>query len=222
LSPFKTDDSAEAERLIELGLAHLRLKDFYEARSAFAAATDYSRHSAMAWSYLGESFLAVWEYHEALKAVDAGLERAVSRNEYGELYCVRGQIYTKMQKHDLAVVAFDQGLSFTPKDPKLLREKGNLKLRMGQLAEAQRCADQAIRADQLDSLAWCLMGDVQYRMNNPRRAADSYREAIKYAPRDPAAWYRYGLCLRQLNQAAEAQKAFEKVQQIDPMYRDDA
>jgi tetratricopeptide (TPR) repeat protein len=220
VSPFKTDDSAEAERLIELGLTHLRLGDVHEARTAFAEATEYSRHSAMAWSYLGEALLAVWEYHEALKAVEAGLVRAVSRNEYGELYCVRGQIYTKMQKHDLAIAAFDQGLSFTPKDPKLLREKGGLLLRMGQLAEAQRCADQAIRADQFDTLAWRLMGDVQRCMHNPRRAADSYREAIKYAPRDATAWYRYGLCLRQLNQAAEAQKAFEKVQQIEPSYRD--
>jgi eukaryotic-like serine/threonine-protein kinase len=213
---FPADNAAECERLIEQGRAHMQLNEVNEARHCFAEATERDRSSAEAWMQLALAHLRLWAYHEALVAVDEGLRRAVSRNEFGMLFCVRGEIYTKMEFADEALAAYSEGLSYTPNAPKLWREQGVLLLLLGRLRDAHRSAEQAISYDKLDSISWQLLGDIYVRQQNLRKAADSYSESLRLDPRDAEIWVRYGTCQSQTAHRREAREAFQMALKINP------
>jgi eukaryotic-like serine/threonine-protein kinase len=216
LETFPDDDAAASERLIEQGLAQMKLEEYTEARHSFGEATERDRSRADSWAHLALAHLKLWEYHEALIAVDEGLRRAVSRNEFGQLFCARGEIFAKMQKPDLSLEAYDQGLSYTPNAPRLWRERAALFIQTGRLRDAQQCAERAIEFDKLDPVAWHQLGDIQLQQGHAKKAHDAYAEALKLNPRDPDTWTRYGLCQIQLTQPRAASASFEMALKIDP------
>jgi tetratricopeptide (TPR) repeat protein len=216
LASFPDDDIAASERLVEQGLAHLKLEEYSEAKRCFAEATDRDRSRADVWAHLAVARLRLWEYHEALGDVEEGLRRAVSRNEFGQLFCARGEIYAKMQLADEALEAYDQGLSYTPNAPRLWREKGALLLQIDRLRDAQQCAERAIEFDKHDPAAWHQLGDIQLRQDHPKKAYAAYAEALKLNPRDPLTWARYGFCQLQVASQREALASFEMALKIDP------
>jgi eukaryotic-like serine/threonine-protein kinase len=216
LVTFPADDFAESERLIEQGLAHLQLEEYAEARSSFTEASDRDRSRADAWAHLALAHLKLWEYHEGLAAVNEGLRRAVSRNEFGQLFCVRGEIYTKMQMTEPAIEAYNQALSYTPNSPRLWRERAALLFQIGKVREALQCTERAISFDKLDPTAWHQLGDIQRSEHNIKKASEAYGEALKLNPRDPSTWARYGLCQLQLGQTKAAASSFDMALKIDP------
>lgn len=210
------DDSAECERWIERGQAHMKLEEYSDARRCFISATECDRSRSEAWNQLARARLMLWEYHEALQDVEEGLKRAVSRTEFGQLYCVRGDIYAKMGLSEQAFSAYDQGLSYTPNAPRLWREKGCLLLKLGRLREAQHCAEKTTTVDKLDSTAWHLLGDTHLQQGRIKRAHEAYGEALRLNPRDPMTWARYGFCQLKLARIRDAQGSFEMALKLEP------
>ncbi len=217
---FPDDDYAESERLIEQGLAHMKLEEYNEARSSFAEATERDRSRADAWGHLALAHLKLWEYHEGLHAVEEGLRRAVSRNEYGQLLCARGEIFAKMQLEEQSLAAYDQALSYTPNAPRLWRERAGLLLQLGRIREAQQYTERALTFDKLDPVAWHQLGDIQRSLGSTKKAHDAYAETLKLNPRDALAWARYGLCQAQLGQVRAAEASLQMALKIDPDQRE--
>ncbi|MDZ4719273.1 MAG: protein kinase [Roseiflexaceae bacterium] len=216
LATFPDDDVAESERLIEQGMAHTKLGEYSDAKRCFQEATDRDRGRADTWCHLALVYLHMWEYREGLVAVEEGLRRAVSRNEFGQLFCARGEIYAKMQMGNEALAAYDQGLSYTPNAPRLWREKGALLMQLHQFRDAQHCAERALEFDKLDSRAWHQLGDIQLRQGREKKAQDAYSEALKLNPRDPLTWARYGYCQLHSGSTRDALASFEMALKIDP------
>lgn len=216
IATWPDDDIAESERLVERGQTYMRLGEFSDAKSCFQRATTYDRANAYSWTNLAQAQLHGWEYREALMSVDEGLRRAVSRNEFGQLFGVRGQVYTTMRLADQALEAFDEGLSYTPNSPMLWRERGKLQLALGELRNAQQCAERAIEYDRLDPQGWLLLGDVQFEQGRSKKAFQAFEEAKKLAPRDPNVWIRYGFSKLRDGKAREALTLFEMAIKLDP------
>src|SRR5205085_11659317 len=135
------DGSAERDRWTERGLMHMDLHEYSEALTCFlqAVALDDSRPDC--WLNLARARLRLWQFNEALQATQEGLRRATSRNDFGQLYRIRGETFTAMALPDEARAAYDEGLSYTPNAPHLWREKGAPLQRMGLLREAQQCLE---------------------------------------------------------------------------------
>jgi tetratricopeptide (TPR) repeat protein len=209
-------DHAERDRLSEQGLAHLDVGEYSEALGCFRRATALDPSSAEGWLNVARARLKLWQYQEGLQATDEGLRRAVRRDEFGQLYCVRGEIYTAMLLLPKAMESFDQGLSYTPNAPRLWREKGLLIQRMGLPREAQPCFEKALEYDKLDSLAWRLLGDALREQERHKKAYDAYAEALKLDPRAALAWSRYGACQLALARPKDAIRSYDAALKLDP------
>jgi len=209
-------DNAERDRQTELGLAHLDAGEYSEALGCFRQAVALDTGCSESWLNVARAQLKLWQYQEGLHAADEGLRRAIRREEFGQLYGIRGQIYTAMLLLPKAMEAFDQGLSYTPKAPRLWCEKGLLIQRMGLPREAQPCFEKALEYDKLDSLSWRLLGDVLREQERYKKAYDAYAEALKLDPRAAVAWARYGACQLALARPKDAIRSLEAALKLDP------
>ena len=216
------DDAAESERATERGLAHMQLAEYKEALRAFNQAAGLDRQRADSWLHIARANLSLWQYHEALNAVEEGLRRAVSRNEFGQLYGERGNIYTAMELPDRAMAAYDQGLSYTPNAPALWSDRGSLLRRLGRPQEAQKCFERAIRFDPLDLTARQLLADLHYAEERYRQAQSIYEEIVRLNPRAADAWSRIGICHLHQRRTQDAGDAFTMALRIDPEHAEAA
>ena len=198
----------------------MKLGEHSDAVRCFKEAAELDRGRADCWLNLAQARLGLWQYHEALMAVDEGLRRAVSRNEFGQLYAVRGEIFTTMGKPERALPALDLGLSYTPNAPRLWIDKAVLLQRGGALREAQECIEQALGFDRLSPDAHRLFGDILRDQGRHRKASAAYQEALKLDPRNPDTWARYGAVLLRSDRAKEAVTAFDMALRLDPDHAD--
>jgi tetratricopeptide (TPR) repeat protein len=213
---WPAQDHAERDRQTELGLAHLDAGEHSEALTCFRQAVALDTSRAESWLNVARARLKLWQYQEGLQAAEEGLRRAIRREEFGQLYGLRGQIYTAMLLLPKAMESFDQGLSYTPKAPRLWREKGLLIQRMGLPREAQPCFEKALEYDKHDSLCWRLLGDVLREQERHKKAYDAYAEALKLDPRAAVAWARYGACQLALARPKDAIRSLEAALKLDP------
>jgi serine/threonine protein kinase/regulator of sirC expression with transglutaminase-like and TPR domain len=209
-------DHAERDRMTERGLAHLDAGEYSEAHACFRNAATLDPSRAESWFNVARARLKLWQYQEGLQAADEGLRRAIRRDEFGQLYCIRGEIYTAMMMLPKAMESFDQGLSYTPNAPRLWREKGLLIQRMGLPREAQPCFEKALEYDKLDSLSWRLLADVLREQGRHKKAYDAYAEALKLDPRSALTWSRYGACQFALGRPRDAIRSYEAALKLDP------
>ncbi len=211
-----TGTSAERDRLNERGLMHMDLGEHSKALSCFREALDQDASTSAVWLNLARARLKLWQYNEALQAIEEGLQRAESRNEFGQLYQVRGETLVAMLRPNEALTAFDQGLSYTPNAPALWRERGALYLKNGRLREAEQCLTKALEYDQLDPEAWRLLGDIHIAQNQPKHAHRALGEALKLDPRSSIGWARYGVSQLKLDRVKEAIRSFDAALKLDP------
>jgi tetratricopeptide (TPR) repeat protein len=212
---WPADGEAERDRLTERGLAHMDMGEYSEALSCFRQAVTLDDDHAAGWLNLARARLKLWQYNETLQAVDAGLQRAADRNDFGQLLIVRGETYVAMMMPDKAMQAYDQGLSYTPNAPRLWREKAVLLQRQGLLRESQECLEKTLRFDKFDSLAWRLLGDIQRDQDRPKKAHRAYAEALKLDPRSALTWSRYGACQLKLGRPRDALRSYEMALRLD-------
>jgi tetratricopeptide (TPR) repeat protein len=212
---WPADGDTERDRWTERGLAHMDVGEYSEALTCFRQAAALDDSHAECWLNLARARLKLWQYNEALRAIEEGLKRAADRNDFGQLHGVRGETYIAMMMADKAMIAYDQGLSYTPNAPRLWREKGALLHRQGALREAQQCYDKAIAFDAFDSLAWRLLGDVQRDQERPKKAHRAYAEALKLDPRSAITWARYGASQLKLGRPQDALRSYEMALRLD-------
>ncbi|MBK9709782.1 MAG: protein kinase [Kouleothrix sp.] len=213
---WPAEDGAERARWTERGQAHMDMGEYSEALTCFRNALALDSGRAESWLNVARARLKLWQYNEALQSADEGLRRALRRDEFGQLYGVRGEIYVGMMMLAKAMESYDQGLSYTPNAPRLWREKGQLIQRMGLSREAQQCYEQAIEYDKLDSQAWQLLGDALRSQERYRKALEAYGEALQLDPRSSVTWARYGVCQTGLGRPKDAIASFEAALKLNP------
>lgn len=206
---------ADRDRWTERGMMHMDLGEYSEALISFRQAVELDQSRPEGWLNMARARLKLWQYNETLHAIDEGLARAASRNDFGQLYLLRGETLTAMLRSREAAETFDKGLSYTPNAPALWREKGALFLRMNQPREALSHIKKALHFDALDSHAWQLSGDAHMALQNIKQAHRDYGEALKLNPRSAEGWARYGNCQLQLGRAKEALRSFEAALKLD-------
>jgi tetratricopeptide (TPR) repeat protein len=121
-----------------------------------------------------------WEDAEGLFA-DALRKNPADERAHQHLASVlwrRGEHRTAIQ-HQRESVRLSGG------DPALLVELGEMCLKQGDLAEASRCAEDAIEANNQLSTAWALRGDIHRWRAEPNEAVESYHRALNYQPHYP-------------------------------------
>jgi serine/threonine protein kinase len=215
-SPWPEGHENERERLTEQGQTHLDMGEYNEALGFFRRALALDESRTESWYNLARARLKLWQYNEAITAIEEGLKRASDRHQFGHLLTLQGQTYTAMLMPERAMASFDQGLSYTPNAPLLWREKAVLLQRLQRLREAQISVEKAISFDKLDSQAWHILGDLQLQQGRSKKARRAYAESLRLNPRSAITWARYGQSDLQLNRPKEALRSFEMALRLHP------
>lgn len=212
---WASDLGASRDRLNERGLMHMDLGEWSDALACFRRSTELDPEQPRAWLNLARARLRMWQYNEALNAVEEGLQRASDRNDFGDLYQTKGETLSAMLRPREAFAAYDKGLSYTPNDPGLWRERGALLYKNGLHREAAEAVDTALRYDKLDSQAWRLLGDIHLAQSQNKQAHKALGESLRLDPRSAIGWTRYGMAQLKLDRYADAAKSFEFALKLD-------
>jgi tetratricopeptide (TPR) repeat protein len=125
-------------------------------------------------------------YTEMAKAIDAADKLSDSKDDKESIAFMRGAMYEKMKKYDLAETEFRKVLAVNPNNGAALNYLGYMLAdRNIRLQEAQQMISKALETDPnngayLDSLGW-----VYYRMDRLADAENSLRRAMERYSKDP-------------------------------------
>jgi tetratricopeptide (TPR) repeat protein len=140
-----------------------------------------------------------WKRAESLlaRAVDLSKIDVDARRHYAEALWHRG---AKAE----ALVQLEESRRLAPEDPSLAVRAGELHLAMGQINNASRMSDEALRLDPKCAAAWALRGRVASALGQPRPALAQYQRALGYAPEDHELPLLVAETYRQLNMPERA------------------
>ncbi|MEJ7607210.1 MAG: tetratricopeptide repeat protein [Bryobacteraceae bacterium] len=166
-------------------------------------------------------------YTEMANAIDAADKLSTSNEEKESISFMRGAMYEKLNKHDLAEAEFRKVLSLNPKNVSALNYLGYMLADRGvRLPEALDLIKQAVAQEPtngayLDSLGW-----VYFRLGDLEKAEENLRRAIQYFSKDPTVHDHLGDVLfkqgKLKDSIAEWEKSLVEWQHASPSENDPA
>lgn len=147
-----------------------------------------------------------WHRAESLleRAVTTSAGDVDARRNYAETLWHRGAPQE-------ALVQLEEARKLATADPSLTVRTGEVFLAMGQLGEAGRLADSALRLDPKFAPAWALRGRVASSAGNHRRALSDYQRSLGYAPDNYGVAILVAETYRQLNEPERALVALQAI-----------
>ena len=151
-------------------------------RSARNEPVDLSVASARELSFRGMDAMQQGEWSKAekllSKAVNTCETDVRAHRNYAETLWQRGET-------ELAIKHMEEAVRLSDGEPELLVRVGEMQLAAGQLAQAGRQADAAIRRNRHLASAWALQGDVQLQRGERDEALANYHRALCYQEHFP-------------------------------------
>jgi len=98
--------------------------------------------------------------------------------------------------------------------------KGTALLGAGNIVEALKYLNKAIKENPDNEMAWNNRGIALSRLGLEEAALKSYKEAIRANPQYEIAWNNRGNALARMGRYEEALKAYNRALRINPEYRD--
>lgn len=175
------------DRLVKTVVASLEtdLGHFKEAEVTLKSLLD-GKADRDTWLSLSQVYEKSKNYSEMSKAIDAAEKLSTSDDEKENIHFLRGAMYERQKKFDLAEDEFRKSLKMNPESAASLNYLGYMLAdRNTRLPEALDMIKKAVALDPtngayLDSLGW-----VYFRMNRLDEAAEQLRSAIQRGSRDP-------------------------------------
>jgi arylsulfatase A-like enzyme/Tfp pilus assembly protein PilF len=156
--------------------------------------------------FLGEALLRKRRYAEAAEA----LEQAVALLPAFTPASVRLSFaYAQLGQADTAMAVLERSLKLTPDDVELLRARGLLMQRRGDLAGAQSALEKARALAPRDARLRLALSAVFRDQGRLPEAVAEVREATRLEPASADAWNALGLLLVASGREAEGRAAFE-------------
>lgn len=208
-------DFAQAELCLERGLEAIERSDFPSHIRAFKTAFNrnglalirhFQKRPAEAIQ-LCEMSLALLNEH--LAPDEHLLHRSVL------LYNI-AQVYNAMQCHDDAITYYTMAMQMDPNYSEYYNERGNIYLRMGRLAEAERDYRMAIDLSPPYQEVWTNLGQCYAQMGSNADAIAAYSRALDLDPQQFLAYLGRGQAHQELGNAEEALADYAVALALDP------
>jgi tetratricopeptide (TPR) repeat protein len=195
-------------------MAHYRAGDYPAANRLFSGVLQQDPRDAEARYYLGRMLLPQFSNQAALEF----FEGAVSLQPGNALYHhYRGVALRRLGRLAESDAAFREAARLAPGQAGPPLYLGWNALDRGEYADAERQLREAIRLDPSLAQAHFRLALVLIKKKDYPSAAASLRKAIDLFPSFDLAWYNLGKCHQWMGQTAEAQKAFARFRQLEPV-----
>jgi choline-sulfatase len=175
--------------------------------------------------YLGRSLLEERRFAEAIPHLRRAVEMAPSRRSLSGLaaapvYARLVEAYAGAGQMGTAMKTLDEALEASPANAELLRARGTLLLRQGDLAGARAALEKARGVDASEPRLHVELSNVYRNLGDLARARDEAREALRLDPDSPDAHVAHGLVLGALGREPEAGRAFREALRRAPDHPD--
>lgn len=192
---FEKIKSIYADRyslFLNLGTAQLEARQYKAAAESLEIAAASSSAKAEAFLLLGEAHNKEGNPEKAYSAYTRAIE--MEPKSEGVYMALAGFAAAHGNK-DFALKTLSQGLERIPDSTKLLMQQGTIWGLQLYLDEAEQSFRQASLSDPVAALPLLALGLTQLQAGKLAAAADTFRQAARYAPNDFRPEYFYALAL---------------------------
>jgi Flp pilus assembly protein TadD len=162
-----------------LAQCHLALDHYDEAQQHAQEAIALAPDSSVGYEMLAGVFSKRNRLAEAEQAVDSALRL---NPQDPDIYGLKGSILSRQQKWRAAVEATDQGLMLDPEHLICLNVRAQAQVMLGDRAGAAQTVQDALRRNPDDPWIHANQGWASLHANDPKAAAEHFREALRLDP----------------------------------------
>lgn len=206
--------------------AFLTLADFYFSHREYGRARGVleillsleptKQITAEVLNYLGYLFSLDNRYQEGQSC----LERAVRLNpNLAEAWYNLGNIAYHEKQLEEALACYERAAASDEKMAPAFTQIGLTLLEMGKLCNVDKPLLKAIELDSSEYFAFLGLSEFYRRTKDGKKALSYAKMAIKIEPSDPNAYNILGIALEFNKKYKEAESAYKKALEIDPMHR---
>jgi Flp pilus assembly protein TadD len=175
--------------------------------------------------YLGRSLLDAGRPAEAIPHLRKAAEMAPARRSQSGLaaapvYAWLVEAYAAAGRVAEAVRTLDGALAASPANAELLRARGSLLLRRGDLAGARAALEQARALSAREPRLHLELSNVYRNLGELAPATAAAREAVRLEARSPDAHVALGLATAALGSETEAARSFRRALRLSPDHAD--
>jgi tetratricopeptide (TPR) repeat protein len=171
--------------------------------------------------YLGRCLLENRRFVEAIPHLEQAAQMAPTRHTASGLaaapiYAWLGQAYTGARQDAKALGALERGLAVAPENPELLRAKGSMLLRRGDLVGAGATLEKARGIDATDPRLHVELANLHRNLGDLPRALAEAEDALRLDPKLVEGHVARGLALGALRREQDAAAAFQAALRLAP------
>ena len=171
--------------------------------------------------YLGRCLLERRLFQEAIPHLEQAARMAPTRHTASGLaaapiYAWLAEAYAGAGQESKALAALELGLAVAPANPELLRVKGSLLLRRGDLAGARLALEKARGIDATDPRLHVELANLHRNLGDLPRALGEAEEALRLDPKSVEGQVARGLALGALRREEDAAAAFREALRLSP------
>jgi arylsulfatase A-like enzyme len=213
------------QRDMRAGIARFRAGDYAASAKAFDRLARSGSPSFNVEYYYGRALLETRRFAEAIPHLKNAAEMAPTRHTLSGLaaapiYARLVEAYAGAGQLKQAFATLDQALQVAPANAELLRARGSLLIRQGDLAAARAALEKARSIDAREPRLHTDLSNVYRNLGELPRAEAEAREALRLDPRSPEAQLASGLALGALGREAEAASALRAALKLAPDHPD--
>jgi len=188
--------------------------NFHSAVGHFSRALKLNPNCAPAHASLGDAWLALGRFAEALASFDCALAIEPERSE---LLNNRGNALLKLERHEEALASYDHALAIKPA-AEIHFNRGNLLLELGRSKEALADYDSALAIKPDYAEALYKRGTALRDLKRPAQALIAYTSALAIKPDYAEVLCDRGNALLELNRHEQAIVDYERALAIRPRF----
>ena len=213
------------QRNVRTGIARFRAGDYVASAGAFERLARGASPSFNVEYYYGRSLLETRRFAEAIPHLKNAAEMAPTRHTLSGLaaapiYARLVEAYAGAGQLKQAFDTLDRALQVAPASAELLRARGSLLIRQGDLAAARAVLEKARAIDAREPRLHTDLSNVYRNLGELPRAEAEAREALRLEPKSPEAHLASGLALGALGREAEAASALRTALKLAPDHPD--
>ena len=193
-----------------LGICYIRIKDYSQARKAFARMFDVPQDSAASYLFtsrmlLREEFPIAEEYAQKALAIDAKLPQA---------HFLLGELYLNKSRVPEAIAEFQKELAINPADAATYYKLADAYSRIQKFEDAERLLQRSIWLDATSTGPYILMGKVLEKKGEFELAVRALQRAATMDPNNPTTHHLLGQAYRNMGKKEEAETELKLAEQL--------
>jgi tetratricopeptide (TPR) repeat protein len=202
------------------------LGQIYADRAEYELALDFYRQAldrhqsdrdrAVSWDEFGDVYAVLGDYDEAISAYRWA---SVLNSQFASPWYGLGNVYSTLEQHQEAIEAYQRAILLNPTHAGAHHKLGRIYAGQNDYDRAISLYQQAIEQyedDPAEAEVWNDLGDVYAALDRYPEALEAYRRAVKLDPDQADAWNSIGDVYHILGDQEAALKGYRQAVQIDP------